>query len=398
MAASLRLAEQADKVADGLGDDRLLILSRSTLCLVLHFAGQSERAQLLGAESVQRARQLGDVELLGMSLGMYVEAVGVAVSGPLYAEALACIERSGDLFSQTNVHNNAGCAALETGDIPGARAHLEASIRATEAIGSPHAETTLNLGIVQRAEHDLDGARSILQQTLRIGRRTGDKRCMAEAIMGLACLAGDQNYWHRAAVLHGTAQALLDQTGVPWEPFERATARKASTRHMRPWATTSSSGPTPRHGTQVRPDHQPRPRNPLQHITHVLYRSSGTRPPITNGTESASAALTASRVISPHAFVMAREACVPASVVQRVVRPPNSVLPKVSSTSDNVEAVLASSGISPYPADRIDQSSLLVQWSGTDYRWQQDKRQAGSRANAGQAEKSKHRSTEERGN
>jgi hypothetical protein len=43
---------------------------------------------------------------------------------------------------------------------------------------------------------------------------------MAAAILGLACVAGDLGDWRRAAVLHGAAQALLDQTAVPWEPFD----------------------------------------------------------------------------------------------------------------------------------------------------------------------------------
>jgi hypothetical protein len=42
---------------------------------------------------------------------------------------------------------------------------------------------------------------------------------MAEAMGGLACLDGDLGYWRRAAVLHGAAQALLDQTGVLWDAF-----------------------------------------------------------------------------------------------------------------------------------------------------------------------------------
>jgi predicted ATPase/class 3 adenylate cyclase len=216
MPTSLRLAEEAAEVADGLGDDRLLILSRAQLCFAYHFAGQPERARPLGAEAVQRARPLGDDVLLGMSLGMYAEAVGGAASGPLYAEAFACTERSGDLAVEQTMHNNAGWAALEMGDIPGARAHLEASIRGAEAIGNPHLQASVNLGWVLRAEHDLDGARSALQEALRIGRRIGAKRDMAEAILGLACLAGDLDDWPRAPVLHGAAQALLDQTGVPW--------------------------------------------------------------------------------------------------------------------------------------------------------------------------------------
>jgi hypothetical protein len=43
---------------------------------------------------------------------------------------------------------------------------------------------------------------------------------MAYASLGLACLAADTGCWHRAAVLHGVAQAFLDPTGQPWEELE----------------------------------------------------------------------------------------------------------------------------------------------------------------------------------
>jgi tetratricopeptide (TPR) repeat protein len=220
MATCLRLAEEADEVADGLGDDRLLALSRAQLCFAYHYSGQSERARPLGAESVELARQLGDDVLLGMSLVAYAAATDAAAAGPLSAEALACTERSGDLLIEQVLHHLIGWDALETGDLLGARVHMEAAIRAAEAIGLPHAETTLNLGLLLRAEHDLDAARSTLQEALRIGRRVGDKRTMAETILGLAYLAGDLGDWQRAAVLHGAAQAVLDQTGAPWDTFD----------------------------------------------------------------------------------------------------------------------------------------------------------------------------------
>jgi predicted ATPase/DNA-binding XRE family transcriptional regulator len=220
LATSLRLAEQADEVAEGLGDDRLLILSREVLCEAYWFAGQPERARPPGADSVRRARQFGDDVLLGQSLLAYAVAVGAAASGPLYAEGIACTERSGDLLTEQALHNNAGVFALEMGDIPGARAHLEAAIRVADAIGDAHPHASLNLGMVLRAEHDLDRARSTLQEVLRIGRRVGAKVNVANAILGLACLAGDLGDWRRAAVLHGAAQALLDQSGLPWQPLE----------------------------------------------------------------------------------------------------------------------------------------------------------------------------------
>jgi hypothetical protein len=43
---------------------------------------------------------------------------------------------------------------------------------------------------------------------------------MACTFLWLAFLDGDQGDWHRAAILHGAAQALLNKTGVPWERFD----------------------------------------------------------------------------------------------------------------------------------------------------------------------------------
>jgi hypothetical protein len=53
-----------------------------------------------------------------------------------------------------------------------------------------------------------------------MSRRIGDRSGIAYASLGLACLAADAGDWHRAAVLHGVAQAFLDPTGQPWEELE----------------------------------------------------------------------------------------------------------------------------------------------------------------------------------
>ena len=111
MHTSLQLAEEADAVADRHGDDRLLALSRATLAGVYYFAGEPERAPPLAAESVQRARQLGDDVLLGYCLLQYATCIG----GAVYAEAFACTERSGDLGINRVLHNSVGCAALSMG-------------------------------------------------------------------------------------------------------------------------------------------------------------------------------------------------------------------------------------------------------------------------------------------
>jgi tetratricopeptide (TPR) repeat protein len=182
-------------------------------------SGEWERARLLGRESVQRAREVGDDVLLAQSLTNYAGTI----NGPameIFAEAIACCERAGDASDYYILHDSAGCHALWCGDVPAARAHLETAIRAAEVNGLPPTYAQVNLGLVLRAEHDLDGARRAYEEGLRLCRRLGYKIPMAAAILGLACVAADRGDWHRAATLHGAAQALLDQTGNQWERTE----------------------------------------------------------------------------------------------------------------------------------------------------------------------------------
>jgi predicted ATPase/class 3 adenylate cyclase len=218
--AARHFAGQAVQVARPLGDERLLISALAALGGAHFFAGDPEAALPSGQEAVERARRLGDDVLLGMSLGIYAATVGAidpARCPPLYAEAFACTRRSGDHLLDCDLHLNSALAAVSAGDLPAARAHLDAAARAARQIGWEHVYITLALGDVQRAEGDTDAARSTWQAALRASRRNGDNPVMAAACHNLAVLAGDAGDWHRAAVLHGAAQALLDRTGRPWD-------------------------------------------------------------------------------------------------------------------------------------------------------------------------------------
>jgi predicted ATPase len=220
IATARHLAEQAVQVARQLGDERLLSRSLAALCGACFFAGEPEAGRPFGQESVERARRLVDDVLLAGSLMIYLMTVDPAPSLPLYTEAFACTGRSGDHLINSRLHNNAGFAALEAGDIPAARAHLEAAAQDGQQIGYQDTIVTVNLGVVLRAEGDLDGARSTLEAALRVSRRNGDNWAVAQAILGLACLAGDAGDWDRAAALHGAAQAFLDRTGMPWQELD----------------------------------------------------------------------------------------------------------------------------------------------------------------------------------
>jgi len=219
-ATARQLAEQAVQVARQLGDERLLSRALAALCGAYFFAGEPEAGRPSGQESVERARRLGDDMQLASSLLAYLMTIDPARSGPLYTEAIACTERSGDHLANSTLHDNAGADAMAAGDLPAARAHLEAAAQAAQQIGRESATLPADLGYVLRAEGDLDGARSAFQASLRIGRRSGGNWHMAAAILGLACLAGDAGDWDRAAALHGAAQAFRDRTGNPWHAYE----------------------------------------------------------------------------------------------------------------------------------------------------------------------------------
>jgi DNA-binding CsgD family transcriptional regulator len=106
------------------------------------------------------------------------------------------------------------------GDIPAARVHLEAVARSAQQIGWESAELPANLGLMLRAEGDLDGARSMFEASLRFSRQSGYRRGMAYGFLYLTCVTGDLGDWDRAAVLHGSVQAFQDRTGTPWDDFD----------------------------------------------------------------------------------------------------------------------------------------------------------------------------------
>ena len=223
MPTALRFGNQAVTLARQLDNDRLLIESLAALGAVYYHDGEPQRGLSPGREATKRARQLGDDVLLGESLASYMWCQSLIDPGqarPLFAEAIASTQRSGDHLYANVLANYAGVQALRAGDIPAARAYLDQAARAMREIGEQGFNVPVNMGWVLRQDHDPDGARSSFQEALRISRRNGDRNGMAYASLGLACLAADSGDWHRAAVLHGAAQAFLNPTGQPWEELE----------------------------------------------------------------------------------------------------------------------------------------------------------------------------------
>jgi predicted ATPase len=223
IAIARQLGDQAVELARHLDGGRLLIQSLATLSYVCYVAGEPDKGLPPGREAVERARQLGDDVLLGMSLMNYLwcgASTGPAHAEPLFTEAIACTQRSGDHLFADYLNTYAGLHALRAGDIPAARVYLQQAAQAMQLTGCEGGVLSINMGWLLREENDPDAARSSFEEALRISRRHGDRYGIATASLGLACLATDTGDWHRAAVLHGVAQAFLDPTGQPWEELE----------------------------------------------------------------------------------------------------------------------------------------------------------------------------------
>jgi predicted ATPase len=225
MERALRLGEEAMEIAGQLGEDRLLIEAGHVLCCILYFAGRPKRGMAYGEAAVERARRSGDDGLLGPSLVfllMCTDQVQPDRTEALTAEAIACVERSGDQGLAGGLYNNAGVSSLRQGDLPSARRFLQRAEEANRAVGLCNSTPMINLGWVLRLEGDEAGAAGAFRRGLRESHRVGDRPDIPYATLGLACHASDTGDWRRAAVLHGFADAFLGSSGEPWQDPEDA--------------------------------------------------------------------------------------------------------------------------------------------------------------------------------
>jgi predicted ATPase len=218
-----RLCEEALQLARQLNDEVLLTWSETLLGMTCWFTGRREQGDAMLRDCLERARRLADDDLLGNCLLVNILAAqeaDPARTQQLYREGLDYLERRGDFLFAHDLHQYAGADAVQTGQLAAARAHLEQAAQAGEVIGAARHYVNSILGILLREEGDPQGARSMLGDALRMARRVGDRFHFAFACLGLALVAGDAGQAQRAAQLHGAAQAIADQVGMPWIRFK----------------------------------------------------------------------------------------------------------------------------------------------------------------------------------
>jgi tetratricopeptide (TPR) repeat protein len=79
-----------------------------------------------------------------------------------------------------------------------------------------------NLGKVAESRGDYEAARARYEESLTLHREVGERRGIAECLLGFAGVAAAAGQPERAARLFGAAAALREAIGVPMAPVDRA--------------------------------------------------------------------------------------------------------------------------------------------------------------------------------
>ncbi len=184
--------------------------------------GSDQVAIETGAEAVLLARQINDPVLLGSVLFQYASVLDQAIDAsaePVYLEALALVEHSGDIQTECLLHNNYALVLIDQGNLADARQHLEAALTLLRK-GATRTTTVYNLGWIFFQEGDSQRSASYQSDVLRSARLHGFTWMLPYSVLGLACSSAQLGASERAAVLHGGAAALLSASSDQWDILE----------------------------------------------------------------------------------------------------------------------------------------------------------------------------------
>jgi len=220
------------------GDLRGQIFALSHLGNAAARRGEASRVEDLGAESVARARELGDRWYLAMALNNYgysrVMGGNVdSVTEKLLAESLR-LRRS--LDEKRGVGFTLGSLAelqLLRGDLEAAATTVEEMLTLSDAL--THAELTsitLNLhGFLYLARGDPARAARVFQDSLRRSWPLGFQLLVAEALLGLGEAAAQQGAFTRALRFAVAASRVLTAVGQQPSGFHQAAINRIQ-RHV----------------------------------------------------------------------------------------------------------------------------------------------------------------------
>ena len=226
-AESARLLERALAAFREEGDLRRVAMTLAELAFSLGSLGVGRLSEALAAaeEAVRLARDAGDSWCTAFALharSQTQEDEDLAIAD--CEQAVRLYERVGDDFMAGRAKIALGSLLLLKGDYGRAEGIARSSASLAETLGDRTSAATAenNAALALLLKGGIDSAERLLAQNLPGLRALGapSKRVGAEALYGLAGVAGAHGHVARAGVLLGAAEAAIEETETEPTPVE----------------------------------------------------------------------------------------------------------------------------------------------------------------------------------
>ena len=224
-AADRSLAEAA-RVSEALQEVFLEATARAYLGWVARERGDPEAGRAQLEKSQILLEQLDDAWERSEVLLPFA-AAEVEVAGPenkaaaIFGDVLALKREAGDVIATSDSLNNVGWDALLTGDFELAASYLDEAAAIARELGDTFRITlaVCNLGLAAVLQERYDEAVERLRETLLLTIRRGDRRCGAEAVLGLAAAVAGLGADELSVKLDFIRRALMAEAGIVYTPL-----------------------------------------------------------------------------------------------------------------------------------------------------------------------------------
>jgi predicted ATPase/DNA-binding CsgD family transcriptional regulator len=246
------LIDECFSLARGLGDDELLLAGHSAQALLLQQQGETEAAQQHVQAMLELARRLGrpwyEARAAEFVASRALRSGDLTAAAAQLSQALNLARLAGDAWNVAMLLGQLGDVERMRGTHPRAAPLYQESIRLFQSLGLREDPSRVhNLGFVALAEHQTGRAATLFLDALRVFRRVGDPRGVADCLIGLGCVRAAERRPAEAARLFGAGDAALEAVGSKVWPSNRADyqhweriARVAMGTHA--WAEAWTSG------------------------------------------------------------------------------------------------------------------------------------------------------------
>ena len=213
--------EEAFEAGESISDRALMAKALGGLSVVALRQGNITTALDMAQESVELAMASGDLAVIASQLNHRGEAKTACSDSTDrfdFQESLARFREVDDHFGIGSVLQNLAIRELKDGNLVAARARTNESLDLSREMDDRSYGALILLGLVELLDGNAPAAFRAYCELLTVARRGGFKSAIAYALLGIGFCATAADDPHRAAMLHGTADALFETLGEALDP------------------------------------------------------------------------------------------------------------------------------------------------------------------------------------